>query len=137
MTTQHVGRVDGVLVDIPAGRADVCGEMAAEPTSPVDRGLLRVLGVRVVRKDPDGSVSVDDPHDVAPGAVAEWRAVEADPATLRDEQDVAEIAAPLEPGAIAAVLVYENRCAGRFEPRPCGPPVAEPRRDLVCARRDD
>jgi hypothetical protein len=42
------------------------------------------------------------------------RALEADLAMLLAEEDVAEVGKALEPGSVAAVLVYENSWAGPF-----------------------
>jgi uncharacterized protein DUF6325 len=119
MTTQDadldaLGPVDYLVVEFPADKANFSGEMAAELTSLIDRGFVRVLDLLVLRKDLDGSVSVDELHDVDPGDVGELQALEADLAMLLAEQDVAELGTVLEPGAVAAVLVYENRWAGPF-----------------------
>jgi hypothetical protein len=52
--------------------------MAAELTSLVDRGLVRVLDLLLLRKDRDGSVSVDEFHDVDPTELGQLLALEAD-----------------------------------------------------------
>ena len=109
-----LGPVDYIVVEFPADKADFSGEMAAELTSLVDRGLVRVLDLLLLRKDRDGSVSVDELHEVDPTEVGQLLALEADLGMLLAEQDVTEIGAVLEPGAAAAVLVYENRWAGPF-----------------------
>ena len=57
-----LGPVDYVVVEFPADKADFSGEMAAELTSLVDRGLVRVLDLLLLRKDRDGAVSVDELH---------------------------------------------------------------------------
>jgi hypothetical protein len=119
MTMQDVnldvlGPVDYVVVEFPADTADFSGEMAAELTSLIDRGLVRVLDLLLLRKDRDGSVSVDELDEVDPTELGQLLALEADLGMLLAEQDVAEIGAVLEPGAVAAVLVYENRWAGPF-----------------------
>jgi uncharacterized membrane protein len=51
-----LGPVDYLVVEFPADRANFSGEMAAELRSLVDRELIRVLDLVIVRKDPDGSV---------------------------------------------------------------------------------
>jgi hypothetical protein len=88
--------------------------MAAELRSLVDRELIRVLDLVIVRKDPDGSVEAAELADVDESNVGELAALEADLAMLLAEEDVEEIGTVLEPGSIAAVLVYENRWAGPF-----------------------
>ena len=109
-----LGPVDYLVVEFPADRANFSGEMAAELRSLVDRELIRVLDLVIVRKDPDGSVEAAELADVDESNVGELAALEADLAMLLAEQDVEEIGTALEPGTIAAVLVYENRWAGPF-----------------------
>jgi hypothetical protein len=88
--------------------------MALELTSLVERGLVRVLDLVVLRKDLEGSVSVDELHEVDEADVGELRALESELGMLLAEQDIEEIGSVLEPGAVAAVLVYENCWAGPF-----------------------
>jgi hypothetical protein len=109
-----LGPVDYLVVEFPADKADFSGEMATELTSLVDRELVRVLDLLLLRKELDGSVAVDELHEVDPSDLGELRALEADLAMLLAAQDVEEIGKVLEPGNIAAVLVYENRWAAPF-----------------------
>jgi hypothetical protein len=109
-----LGPVDYLVVEFPADKANFSGEMAAELTSLVDRGLVRVLDLLLLRKESDGSVAVDEVHEVDSSNLGQLRALEADLAMLLAEEDVAEIGRVLEPGNIAAVLVYENSWAGPF-----------------------
>jgi hypothetical protein len=107
-----LGPVDYLVVEFPADEANFSGEMAAELRSLVDRGVVRVLDLLLVRKEPDGSVEVAELADVDKSNVGELVKLEADLALLLAEEDVEEIGAVLEPGSIAAVLVYENTWAG-------------------------
>jgi hypothetical protein len=109
-----LGPVDYLVVEFPADRANFSGEMATELRSLVDRELIRVLDLVIVRKDPDGSVEVAELADVDKSNVGEMATLEADLAMLLAEQDIEEIGTVLEPGSIAAVLVYENSWAGPF-----------------------
>jgi hypothetical protein len=109
-----LGPVDYLVVEFPADEANFSGEMAAELRSLVDRELIRVLDLVILRKEPDGSVEVAELTDVDESNVGDLMALEADLAMLLAEEDVVEIAKALEPGSIAAVLVYENSWAGPF-----------------------
>jgi hypothetical protein len=109
-----LGPVDYVVVEFPADKANFSGEMAAELTSLVDRELVRVLDLLLLRKDLDGSVTVDELHEVDWSDLGELRALEADLAMLLAAEDVEEMGKVLEPGNVAAVLVYENRWAAPF-----------------------
>ena len=109
-----LGPVDYLVVEFPADKANFSGEIAAELTSLVERELVRVLDLLLLRKDLDGSVEVAELHEVDESDVGQLRALEADLALLLAEEDVEAIGAALEPGSIAGVLVYENSWAGPF-----------------------
>lgn len=109
-----LGPVDYLVVEFPAGKADFSGAMAAELQSLVDRELVRVLDLLLIRKDADRSVEVDELHEVDESDVGQLRTLEADLAMLLAEEDVEAIGMALEPGSVAAVLVYENSWAAPF-----------------------
>jgi len=109
-----LGPVDYLVVEFPAGKADFSGAMAAELRSLVDRELVRVLDLLLIRRDADGSVEVDELHEVDDSDVGQLRTLEADLAMLLAEEDVEAIGMALEPGSVAAVLVYENSWAAPF-----------------------
>lgn len=112
--TDVLGPVDYLVVEFPAGEADFSGVMARELTALVDRGLVRVLDLVLLRKEDDGSVETAELHDVDEGDVGALRALEGDLAMLLAEEDVEAFGRALEPGSVAAVLVYENSWAGPF-----------------------
>ena len=109
-----LGPVDYLVVEFPADKANFSGEMAKELTALVDRELVRVLDLVIMRKDLDGAVEVDELHDADASDLGQLRELEADLAMLLAEEDLDAIGKVLEPGNIAAVLVYENRWAGPF-----------------------
>ena len=109
-----LGPVDYLVVEFPADKANFSGEMAAELTALVDRKLVRVLDLLIMNKDLDGAVTVDELHEVDASNLGQLRALEGDLALLLAEEDVEAIGEVLEPGNIAAVLVYENSWAGPF-----------------------
>jgi hypothetical protein len=109
-----LGPVDYLVVEFPAAKANFSGEMATQLGSLVDRELIRVLDLLLLRKDLDGSVEVAELNELAAVDVGELLALEADLAMLLAEEDVEAIGGALEPGSVAAVLVYENSWAGPF-----------------------
>jgi hypothetical protein len=109
-----LGPVDYLVVEFPADKANFSGEMAAELTALVERRLVRVLDLVIMSKDLDGAVAVDELHEVDASNLGQLRALEADLALLLAEEDLEAIGKVLEPGNIAAVLVYENSWAGPF-----------------------
>jgi hypothetical protein len=112
--TDVLGPVDWLVVEFPVDKANFSGEMAQELRSLVERGLVRILDLVFLRKDEDGSVAVDELSDVPEGAVGDLLRHEAELAMLLAEEDIVAVGEALEPGSIAAVLVYENSWAGPF-----------------------
>jgi len=109
-----LGPVDYLVVEFPADKANFSGEMAAELRSLVDRELVRVLDLLLLRKGADGAVEAAELNDAQESEVGELLALEADLAMLLAEEDVEAIGLALEPGSVAAILVYENSWAGPF-----------------------
>ena len=109
-----LGPVDYLVVEFPADKANFSGEMAAELRSLVDRELVRVLDLVLLRKGADGAVEAAELNDAQESEVGELLALEADLAMLLAEEDVEAIGLALEPGSVAAILVYENSWAGPF-----------------------
>jgi Family of unknown function (DUF6325) len=110
----ELGPVDYVVVEFPVDRADFSGEMAAELLDLVKRDVVRVLDLLLVTKNADGSVEASESHDFGDGELGELRALESEMAMLLAEEDVEAIGAALEPGSVAAVLVWENLWAAPF-----------------------
>jgi hypothetical protein len=115
MTSQdldELGSVDYLVVEFPPGAANFTGEMAAEIARLVDAKLIRVLDLLILQKDADGSVEALEIDDL--DQVDELRVAETQLAELLAADDVAHLAASMEPGTIAGVLVWENLWAAPF-----------------------
>ena len=108
----ELGPVDYMVVEFPAGASNFTGEMTAELLSLVNSGTIRVIDVLILTKNEDGSVDAMELSDV-PG-LGELQAVEAELAELLAEEDVVNLAACMEPGSVAGVLVWENLWAAPF-----------------------
>ena len=109
-----LGPVDYVVVEFPADKANFSGEIAEELKDVVERGVVRVLDLILMRKDLDGSIEAIELEDVDESLAGELRELEREAAMLLAEEDVESIGLALEPGAVAAVLVWENTWAGPF-----------------------
>jgi hypothetical protein len=101
-----LGPVDYVVVEFPPGANNFTGEMAAELIALVDSGTIRLIDVLVLTKAEDGSVEAMELSDV--GELGELRALETELAELLAAEDVAHLAAAMDPGTTAGVLVWEN-----------------------------
>jgi Family of unknown function (DUF6325) len=108
----ELGPVDYLVVEFPAGRSNFTGEMAAELTSLVDTGTIRVLDLLVLQKSEDGTVEAFEIDDL--DELDELRALEGGIAEILAAEDVAPLAAAMENGSTAGVLVWENSWAAPF-----------------------
>ncbi|MGZ6563181.1 MAG: DUF6325 family protein [Solirubrobacteraceae bacterium] len=108
----ELGPVDYVVVEFPAGASNFTGEMTAELVALVDAGTIRVIDVLILTKNEDGTVDAMELSDVAELGALE--AVEAELAELLAAEDVAHLAAAMDAGSTAGVLVYENLWAAPF-----------------------
>jgi hypothetical protein len=108
----ELGPVDYVIVEFPAGASNFTGEMAKELLALVDAGTIRVIDVLILVKDEDGSVEAMELSDIE--ELGELQALEADLAELLAADDVVNLAAAMDPGSVAAVLIYENIWAAPF-----------------------
>lgn len=109
-----LGPVDYVVMEFPAEKANFSGEIAAELKDLVERGIVRVLDLVLLRKELDGSVAAFELHEFDDSVLGELREFEGDVAMLLAEEDIESIGLALEPGSTAGVLVWENSWAASF-----------------------
>ena len=108
----ELGPVDYMIVEFPAGASNFTGEMAAELLALVDSGTIRVIDAVILTKNEDGTVDATELSDVS--ELGELQAIEAQLAELLAEEDVEHLAAAMEPGSTAGVLIWENLWAAPF-----------------------
>jgi hypothetical protein len=107
-----LGPVDYLVVEFPAGQSNFTGEMIEELLALVDSGTIRVIDALILTKDQDGAVDAMELSDV--GELGALEALEAELAELLAEEDVEHLAAAMDPGSTAGVLIWENLWAARF-----------------------
>jgi hypothetical protein len=108
----ELGPVDYLVVEFPAGASNFTGEMAKELIALVDAGTIRVIDVLVLTKNDDGTVDATELSDIE--ELGELQAIEADLAELLAADDVINLAAAMDPGSTAGVLIWENLWAAPF-----------------------
>ena len=108
----ELGPVDWIVVEFPGSRFN--GQIAPALRDLVERDLIRVLDLLVLKKDSDGSLEAFELSDLDEGEIGELRSYEEQLAMLLSEDDVTAVAAAIEPGSSAAVLVWENTWAAPF-----------------------
>jgi Family of unknown function (DUF6325) len=107
-----LGPVDYLVVEFPAGARNFTGEMAAELLKLVDTGTIRIIDVLILDKNEDGSVDASEFSDIE--QLGELQSIEAELAELLAAEDVDHLAAAMDPGSTAGVLIWENLWAAPF-----------------------
>jgi hypothetical protein len=102
----ELGPIDYMVLEWD-GNQPVTGEVMPLLLDLVDRGIIRILDLAFVLKDADGSVSALDFAELASGGEG-LEAFDGASSGLLGQDDLEEAANALEPGTVAAVLVWEN-----------------------------
>jgi len=108
----ELGPVDWIMVEFPGSRFS--GQIAPALLDLVERDLVRVLDLLVLKKDADGTLEAFELSDLDEGEIGELRTYESELAMLLSEEDVNSLAAAIEPGSSAGVLIWENIWAAPF-----------------------
>lgn len=98
-TEEQLGPIDLVAVEFPDGQPTTAGFDLLLDLA--ERDVIRILDVEFVAAGP----KLVTPAELGPG-LSVWSGASAG---LLDDEDIAEIGAGLAPGAVAAVIVFENR----------------------------
>jgi hypothetical protein len=103
--TEELGPIDYLVMEW-SGDQPVTGEVLPLILDLAERGVIRVLDLAFMSKDVDGSLTAIDLAEVPDAGDFEGAS-----SGLLGQDDLDEAAAALEPGTVAAVLVWENRWA--------------------------
>jgi hypothetical protein len=115
MSTEDIelGPIDYLVVEWPAGK-EPNGEGLKHLADLTDRGLVRVLDLAFVRKNDDGSVEGVAITDLDADGTLDLVEFEGASSGLLGDDEYQDASEVLEPGASAAILVYENTWAAPF-----------------------
>jgi len=111
-TLDELGPVDYLIVEFPAGAQNFTGEGADELIRLHDAGIIRLMDILILQKGMDGTVMAQELGDLE--QLGELQRLEAELVQTLAEEDVDHLAAAMEPGSVAGVLVYENLWAAPF-----------------------
>ena len=112
MTEQAVGPIDYLAVELPSERMK--GEGLAELVDLVDRGIIRLLDMRAVRREADGTFTAVAITDLDHDGTLDLAIFEGIESGLLDNDDLGQAAELIEPGKVVALMVYENTWAAPF-----------------------
>ena len=110
MTDLDVGPIDYLVLEFP--EAKFTGEGFRELLDLVDRGVIRILDMRVVKREVDGTFSAAALADLDHDGTLDLAVFEGIESGLLDDEDLAAAAQMIQPGSAAGMLVSSMRRAG-------------------------
>ena len=111
-TLDELGPVDYLIVEFPAGQQNFTGEGVRELVKLHESGTIRVMDILILQKTEDGTVMAQELGDL--GDSDALVALEGQLVQTLAEDDVENLAAAMDPGSVAGVLIYENLWAAPF-----------------------
>ena len=112
MSVTDVGPIDYLAVEFPGGQ--LRGEGLRELLDLVDRGIIAILDLRVVRRELNGTYTAAAVADFDGDGTLDLAVFAGIESGLLDDDDLAAAADLIAPGDAVAILVYENTWAGPF-----------------------
>lgn len=104
------GPIDFVLIEFPGDR--LTGETAKALRALVESGVIRLYDLMVVSKHEDGTVEALELTDAL--GVDGFTYFAGARSGLLEDDDLRDAAAAMQPGTVAALIVYENSWAIPF-----------------------
>ena len=111
-TTDALGPISYVIVEFPGSK--MTGEGLPLLVDLVDRGIIRLIDLVLVKKEVDGTLTRLEIADFDGDGTLDLAVFEGVSSGLIGDDDVSEASSVLEPGNSAGILVYENTWAGPF-----------------------
>jgi len=111
-TLDELGPVDYLVVEFPAGHQNFTGDGAAELIRLHDAGIIRLMDILILQKAEDGTVMAQELGEL--DELGELARLETELVQTLADEDVDHLAAAMDPGSVAGVLVYENLWAAPF-----------------------
>ncbi len=105
----EMGPIDFLVVEFPGGR--VISEAMRMILDLHDQGIIRVLDLRFVRKEQDGSVTGLRVADLDQDGTLDLAVFASAVSGLVGQDEVDEASAVIQPGNSAGIFVYENTWA--------------------------
>ena len=107
-----LGPIDYLALEFPEARMN--GEGLAAIIDLVDRGLIRILDLRAVKREVDDTFTEIEIADFDSDGTLDLAIFQGVSSGLLDEDDLSQAASLIEPGKVVALLVWENSWAAPF-----------------------
>jgi hypothetical protein len=107
-----LGPIEILVVRFPGNQ--FTGDIVPAITELVENGTVRIVDVLFIMKDDRGTVTVYEFTDLEPGLQGQFAPLFNDITQLLNDDDAHEMAASLENGSSAGLMLFENLWARRF-----------------------
>jgi hypothetical protein len=107
-----VGPIDYLALEFPEARVN--GEGLAALLDLVDKGTVRILDLRAVKREVDGTFTEMEIADFDSDGTLDLAVFRGISSGLLDDDDLSQAASLIEPGKVVALLVWENTWAAPF-----------------------
>jgi hypothetical protein len=108
----ELGPIDYLVVEYPDGNPT--GEALPYLVDLVERGIVRLLDVAMIAKGEDGQAAAITLEDLGDYGAQDFALFDGASTGMIGDEDIAEVAVALSPGAVGVILVYENSWAAPF-----------------------
>ena len=108
----ETGPIDYVVIEFPGNR--MTGEGLPILVDLVDSGIIRILDLKFITRDLDGSVTAVEIADFDGDGQLDLAVFEGASSGLIGQDDIDEATSVIEPGNSAGIIIYENVWAGPF-----------------------
>lgn len=112
MSEQSLGPIDYLALEFP--KAQLTGDGLAALVDLVDRDVIHLLDLRVVKRQEDGTFSAIAITDLDGDGTLDLAVFDGIESGLLDDSDLSDAAALIEPGNAVGLIVYENTWARPF-----------------------
>ena len=107
-----VGPIDYLALEFPDARVN--GEGLAALLDLVDKGTVRILDLRAVKREVDGTFTEMEIADFDSDGTLDLAVFRGVSSGLLDDDDLSQAASLIEPGKVVALVVWENTWAAPF-----------------------
>lgn len=107
-----LGPIEMLMIRFPGSQ--FTGDLIPAMSELVESGTVHIVDLLFMTKDEQGTVRVFELTDLAPDLLGRFEPLANDITPLLNEDDAHELAASLENGSSAGIMMFENTWATRF-----------------------
>jgi hypothetical protein len=110
--SETMGPVSYLVVEFPGSK--MTGEGFPVLVDLVDRGVIRILDLAFVTRDPDGVTTRMELADLDGDGQLDLSVFQGASSGMLNESDISDAGSVVDPGSSAGILLFENRWATPF-----------------------